>query len=192
MPRLKGTAIAIAGYAATALVAGALAGGSRDRANASSDRVQRIQPPARATDDRFPSLQALLYSRPDLSTARSLLALGGLTGKLDSARTQHTLFLPVDRAFRDQQGVSDALARPGNSGQLRRILKFHVVRGRPGLYAGVDLPTLTAERLAIRSYGKRWWAQDATILGGPLRFPGGVVYLVDGILIAPGQTVPTG
>lgn len=192
MPAFKGTTIAIVGYAAIALIAGALAGGARDRASASSDRVGRVEAASAPREDRFPSLQALLYSRADLSTARSLLALGRLTGKLDSSRRPHTLFLPVDSAFSDQQGVSDALARPGNGRELRRVLEFHVVRGRPGLYAGTDLPTLTPEKLAIRSYNKTWWAQDATILGGPLRFPRGVAYLVGAILVAPGTTLPVG
>lgn len=191
MPARKQIAIAIAGYTATAVIAGALAaGGPRDRAAAASERVA---PPARQATEkrgRYPSLSALLYSRSDFSTVRSLLSVSGLTDRLQRSSGWHTVFLPVDRAFTDQQGVTDALASPANAAALRRVMKFHVVEGRHGLYAGTDLPTLGTERVAIRSDGRRWWAQDATIIGGPLRFPRGTAYLVDSILAAPGQQLP--
>lgn len=188
----KATAVVIAGYTAAALLAGALAtGGQRDGASASpSQGTGSPSAPAAGERSRFASLDELLDSDEDFSVARSFLNISGLAARLEDSRRRHTVFLPLDQAFADQQGVSDALARPSNSRALKRLLAFHVARGNRRLSEGTNVPTLGQDRLPIRSDGRRWWAQDARIIGGPLRFPGGRVYLIDAIMVAPGQRPP--
>lgn len=185
--------VGVLGYASVALVAGALAaGGSRDRATAAASSASQAPDESPAREARrasFPSLSALLYSRDDLSTARSLLQLSGVAGRLERSRSGHTLLLPVNSAFSDVQGFTDYLARPANAAGVRRVMRYHVIDGRRGLYAGANLASLTGEKVPIRAYGDRWWAGDARLVGGPMRFPNGIAYLVDGVLLAPGERV---
>lgn len=164
----------------TALLLGslvALASGPQDSPTAS---------PVSAPVSSDGSLAGELDSRAEMKSFRDLLAQAGLTGRLRS-RGPYTLLVPTNQALADDKGLVDELLRPSGRPRLKRLMRFHVLRGRHRfLRDGRDMRSLSSQPVSIAAYRGKGWAEDAR-LTGRIRANNGYIFTVDRMLVPRGD-----
>ena len=135
------------------------------------------------------SMQGLLAGRQQFSKFSALIKQAGLTGRWARSQNQ-TFFLPTNQALSQEEGVFEALLLSTSRRQLRSILDYSSVPGQISqkqLKAGAELSSSPGERLRVSRYKSTIWINDAHLISAPLRLGSNTVYLIDMLLMAPGQ-----
>lgn len=120
------------------------------------------------------------------STVRELLTSADLLGLLTSG--EYTVFLPTNDAFAKLDAAKLAAVR-ANPGQLKQLLSYHVVSGRPDAAALVAAPLTTAEGTTLTlTRDANGLSMDGMLLGNgePMQVGNANVYVVDMVLLPAG------
>ena len=101
-----------------------------------------------------------------------------------------TVFAPTNQAFSDIQPTVDKLLEPANKDELTKVLTYHVV---PGTYTSADLKdgqklkTVEGQDLTVSIKGGTVKVNDATVEKADIETSNGVVHIIDGVLVPPGN-----
>jgi len=120
-----------------------------------------------------------------------LIATGaaGMTGLLHG-EGPYTLFAPDDAAFADlpEGRLEELLAEP--SGDLAKIVQYHVV---PGIVTvadmtdGEELQTLEGSTITLTIDGNSMFVNDAKVVEPDIKASNGVIHVIDAVLQPPAQ-----
>lgn len=98
-----------------------------------------------------------------------------------------TVFAPTDEAFAKlPSGTLEALLKPENKAQLRRILTYHVV---PGKVMAADVVTLQSAKTAsgdtirIAAHGGGVKVDDARVVKTDIAASNGVIHVIDAVIL---------
>jgi uncharacterized surface protein with fasciclin (FAS1) repeats len=112
--------------------------------------------------------------------------IAGLMGTLQSSGP-YTLFAPTDRAF-ENLNDRDLLALQKDKARLRRVLEYHLVRGRFGRGDFVKqktIQTVAGPRLTIHKMGQVTKINEANIETQDIGASNGVIHAIDMVLMPP-------
>lgn len=112
--------------------------------------------------------------------------LAGLLGTLQSSGP-YTLFAPTDRAF-DNMNDRDLSAMMKDKAQLRRVLEYHLVRGRFGrgdFTKQKTIQTVAGPRLTINKMGQVIKINEANLEIRDIGASNGVIHAIDIVLMPP-------
>jgi uncharacterized surface protein with fasciclin (FAS1) repeats len=129
-------------------------------------------------------------NNPLLSTLTAALS-GKLNPNVNLVDTlnngQYTVFAPTDAAF-DKLPTSTIDELKTNAGMLKSILTFHVVSGQASP-AQVDGPhkTLQGAEVNVTGQGNGLKVGDAGLVCGGVHTANATVYMIDTVLMPPGQ-----
>jgi uncharacterized surface protein with fasciclin (FAS1) repeats len=129
-------------------------------------------------------------NNPMLTTLNSALS-GKLNPNVNLVSTlnngQYTVFAPTNAAFdKLPAGTIDKLKT--DSQLLTSILTYHVVQGQlsPAVVAGIH-PTLQGAPLTVAGQGNDLRVNNAGLVCGGVRASNATVYMIDTVLMPPGQ-----
>jgi uncharacterized surface protein with fasciclin (FAS1) repeats len=129
-------------------------------------------------------------NNPMLTTLNSALS-GKLNPNVNLVSTlnngQYTVFAPTNAAFdKLPAGTIDKLKT--DSQLLTSILTYHVVQGQlsPAAVAGIH-PTLQGAPLTVAGQGNDLRVNNAGLVCGGVRTSNATVYMIDTVLMPPGQ-----
>jgi len=114
------------------------------------------------------------------------LQIAGLMGRLQSDGP-YTLFAPTDRAF-DNLDDRDLLKLQQDKAQLKRVLEYHLARGRfsrGDFTKQQTIQTLAGPRLTIRKMGQVVKINEANIETQDIGASNGVIHAIDMVLMPP-------
>ncbi|MBU6337564.1 MAG: fasciclin domain-containing protein [Acidobacteria bacterium] len=135
------------------------------------------------------TIVAAAAATPDLSTLVSALKAADLVSTLEG-KGPFTVFAPTNQAFSDIQPTVDKLLEPANKAELKKVLTYHVV---PGTYTSADLKdgqklkTVEGQDLTVSIKGGTVKVNDATVEKADIETSNGVVHIIDGVLVPPGN-----
>ncbi|HWA47394.1 MAG TPA: fasciclin domain-containing protein [Dongiaceae bacterium] len=163
----------LAGLATLPLVAACQSGGSGSSGSKAPS----------ALDEDIPGrLTALRQFTQLLKSAQ----IAGLMGTLQS-KGPYTLFAPTDRAFENLDD-RDLQALQKDKARLKRVLEYHLVRGRFGrgdFVAQKTVQTVAGPRLTIRKMGQVIKINEANIETENIGASNGVIHAIDMVLMPP-------
>jgi uncharacterized surface protein with fasciclin (FAS1) repeats len=120
---------------------------------------------------------------PLITTLAAEVGKAHLTATLNSARSI-TIFAPDNQAFKKL--TAHDMTMMSGPGELARILKYHVVRGRvtPAQLAhGATLTTLEGSQLKTARMGSTYEAGKAAITCGNLHAANATIYVINMVLM---------
>ena len=120
---------------------------------------------------------------PLITTLAAEITKAGLTSTLDSA-TSLTVFAPDNAAFKMLTGHD--MTMMSGSGELARILKYHVVTGRitpAELASGMTLTTLEGSPLKTAKMGSVYEVNNADVTCGNLHTANATLYIINTVLM---------
>jgi uncharacterized surface protein with fasciclin (FAS1) repeats len=120
---------------------------------------------------------------PLLTTLATEVRKAHLTATLNSARSI-TIFAPDNQAFKKL--TAHDMTMMSGPGELARILKYHVVRGRitpAQLARGTTLTTLEGSQLKTAKMGSTYEAGKAAITCGNLHTANATIYIINTVLM---------
>jgi uncharacterized surface protein with fasciclin (FAS1) repeats len=135
------------------------------------------------------TIAAAAAATPDLSTLVSALQAADLVETLEG-EGPFTVFAPTNEAFAAIQPTVDNLLKPANKDELTKVLTYHVV---PGTYTSADLKngqklkTVEGQDLTVSIKGSTVKVNDATVEKADIETSNGVVHIIDGVLVPPGN-----
>ena len=136
--------------------------------------------------DPAPAAEAPVFPN-DFATLLSLLRITELEDTVAGLDGDFTLFAPSDKAFQAlPDGVFQELAKPENLDLLKAVLLYHVVPVRiPAERALRTENASTAEGSFLRFQRDEEGLKvgGARVVATDLEFAGGVVHLIDGVLV---------
>ena len=135
-----------------------------------------------------------------LSTLNAALGAAGLTGDLDNAEAELTLFAPINYAFdRLPEGTVESLLEEPE-GALTDILLYHVAAGSLSaeqLVADGSATTLEGSEVNIDSRTFYFWGwrfpysivsvNGNRVISADLTTDNGTIHLISGVLLPPGD-----
>ena len=178
------TAVLLAGFAATAIAAGA-----SGVAPTFAEEMTKMVGGA----PMYPSkniVQNAVNSK-DHTTLVAAVKAAGLVDTLESAGP-FTVFAPTNAAFgKLPAGTVDTLVKPENKATLTKILTYHVVPGRleaSDLTDGKMLKTVEGEELTVKHADGKIWIVDAkgdqsAVTISNVNQSNGVIHVVDTVLM---------
>ena len=178
---MKLKALLVASVLAISAFALAACGSSNDETTSSAT----TSAPATASE----TIVAAAAATPDLSTLVSALKAADLVSTLEG-KGPFTVFAPTNQAFSDIQPTVDKLLEPANKDELTKVLTYHVV---PGTYTSADLKdgqklkTVEGQDLTVSIKGGTVKVNDATVEKADIETSNGVVHIIDGVLVPPGN-----
>ena len=178
---MKLKALLVASILAISAFALAACGSSNDETTSSATTTA----PATASE----TIVAAAAATPDLSTLVSALKAADLVSTLEG-KGPFTVFAPTNQAFSDIQPTVDKLLEPANKDELTKVLTYHVV---PGTYTSADLKdgqklkTVEGQDLTVSIKGGTVKVNDATVEKADIETSNGVVHIIDGVLVPPGN-----
>ena len=178
---MKLKALLVASVLAISAFALAACGSSNDETTSSATTTA----PATASE----TIVAAAAATPDLSTLVSALKAADLVSTLEG-KGPFTVFAPTNQAFSDIQPTVDKLLEPANKAELKKVLTYHVV---PGTYTSADLKdgqklkTVEGQDLTVSIKGGTVKVNDATVEKADIETSNGVVHIIDGVLVPPGN-----
>ncbi|MBU3675142.1 MAG: fasciclin domain-containing protein [Solirubrobacteraceae bacterium] len=178
---MKLKALLVASVLAISAFALAACGSSNDETTSSATTTA----PATASE----TIVAAAAATPDLSTLVSALKAADLVSTLEG-KGPFTVFAPTNQAFSDIQPTVDKLLEPANKDELTKVLTYHVV---PGTYTSADLKdgqklkTVEGQDLTVSIKGGTVKVNDATVEKADIETSNGVVHIIDGVLVPPGN-----
>ena len=178
---MKLKALLVASVLAISAFALAACGSSNDETTSSAT----TSAPATASE----TIVAAAAATPDLSTLVSALKAADLVSTLEG-KGPFTVFAPTNQAFSDIQPTVDKLLEPANKAELKKVLTYHVV---PGTYSSADLKdgqklkTVEGQDLTVSIKGGTVKVNDATVEKADIETSNGVVHIIDGVLVPPGN-----
>lgn len=178
---MKLKALLVASILAISAFALAACGSSNDETTSSATTAA----PATASE----TIVAAAAATPDLSTLVSALKAADLVSTLEG-KGPFTVFAPTNQAFSDIQPTVDKLLEPANKDELTKVLTYHVV---PGTYTSADLKdgqklkTVEGQDLTVSIKGGTVKVNDATVEKADIETSNGVVHIIDGVLVPPGN-----
>jgi len=155
--------------------------------DSNNETTQATTTPAATTAGE--TIAAAAQATPDLSTLVAALKAADLVSTLEG-KGPFTVFAPTNAAFADIQPTVDKLLEPGNKDELTKVLTYHVV---PGTYTSADLKdgqklkTVEGEDLTVTVKGGTVKVNDATVEKADIEASNGVVHIIDGVLVPPGN-----
>mgnify|MGYP005749040061 CR=1 FL=1 len=136
------------------------------------------------------NIVALVQQNPNLSTLLELIKAADMVVVLESP-APYTVFAPTNRAFAAlPAGTLDALKRPENKMELKRILQAHVLPNRiTTMEMSDNMPMKTAQgdEVVAKRKGQTLTVGGAQILMPDMKASNGVVHVVDKVLVPPKQ-----
>lgn len=137
------------------------------------------------------SIVDIVVGSADHNTLETAVIAADLAGAL-SAPGPFTLFAPTDAAFSaiDSDVLSSLLEDP--TGELARILTFHVVSGvadGDNIFDGLSIGTLEGGNLTFSSTGGDLFINGAKVTVANIEADNGVVHVIDAVLL-PGSSTP--
>ncbi|MGN6793032.1 MAG: fasciclin domain-containing protein [Streptosporangiaceae bacterium] len=120
---------------------------------------------------------------PLLSAFASDVTRAGLTGDLNGMHAV-TVFAPANSAFSGMPSTDMTMLR--NHGELAKVLKFHIVRGRVSpkeLASGMTLKTLEGETLKGAKMGSVYEVNNARVVCGNIQTANATIYIISKVLI---------
>ncbi len=100
-----------------------------------------------------------------------------------------TVFMPTDQAFESlPAGTVEELEKPANMDQLKRLIQYHIVKGRhlsSEVKTMQTMETVKGEKLAIESGGHGIRVNNAMVLGTEILCTNGVIHAIDSLLALP-------
>lgn len=135
------------------------------------------------------TIAAAAAATPDLSTLVSALQAADLVETLEG-EGPFTVFAPTNEAFAAIQPTVDNLLKPANKDELTKVLTYHVV---PGTYTSADLKngqklkTVEGQDLTVSIKDGTVKVNDATVEKADIETSNGVVHIIDGVLVPPGN-----
>lgn len=133
------------------------------------------------------TIAAAAQATPDLSTLVAALKAAGLVSTLEG-KGPYTVFAPTNQAFADIQPTVDKLLEPGNKGELKKVLTYHVV---PGVYTAADLKdgqklkTVEGQDLTVSVKDGTVKVNGATVEKADVNASNGVVHIINEVLVPP-------
>ncbi|SPM29187.1 fasciclin domain-containing protein [Mycobacterium terramassiliense] len=197
MMRTRAKTIAAAGLAAIAVVAcptagPALADNAGDLIGAGCADYAKQNPsgPGSVLGMSRDPVATAASNNPMLTTLNSALS-GKLNPNVNLVSTlnngQYTVFAPTNAAFdKLPAGTIDKLKTDAQL--LSSILTYHVVQGQlsPAVVAGIH-PTLQGAPLTVAGQGNDLRVNNAGLVCGGVRTSNATVYMIDTVLMPPGQ-----
>ena len=101
-----------------------------------------------------------------------------------------TVFAPTNQAFADIQPTVDKLLEPANKAELKKVLTYQVVPGTctsADLKNGQKLKTVEGQDLTVSVKGGTVKVNDATVEKADIETSNGVVHIINGVLVPPGN-----
>jgi len=122
----------------------------------------------------------------------ALLIASGASGLTDMLHSEgpYTLFAPHDTAFAElpEGGLEELMANP--SGELARIVKYHVVDGvvtTAEMIDGEELETLEGSPIIVTIDGDSILVNGAAIVDPDIRASNGVIHVIEAVLQPPSE-----
>lgn len=162
----------------------------RPNVRASNGFIQVIDQVLLPSDDAgmVENLVDVLELDGRFSILLTALETAGLTGALEDAETELTVFAPTDDAFvallgELQISAEDLLASP----DLASILLYHVApgnqRGLELLISGGTDTLLTGEELSVRIRRGGLFVNQSKIISPNVSAPNGIIHVIDAVLL---------
>jgi len=102
-----------------------------------------------------------------------------------------TVFAPTDEAFAKlPAGTLENLLKPENKAMLRRVLTYHVVRGKVMAADVVKVSSAKAvsgDMLSIKASGGTVMVNRSRVVNTDIAASNGVIHVVDTVLLPPGE-----
>jgi uncharacterized surface protein with fasciclin (FAS1) repeats len=98
-----------------------------------------------------------------------------------------TVFAPTDDAF--QKAPPSTIDFPLNAEKIGKLLDYHIVKGAvtSNELTTRKAPTINGASLDIKVINGEIMVNDAHVLKADVKFPGGVIYVIDKVLIPPAK-----
>jgi uncharacterized surface protein with fasciclin (FAS1) repeats len=191
-PTSSAAAPAMTGPAAAPAMTGTKAAPAGDLIGSGCADYSAMQPngPASVAGMAQDPVATAASNNPMLSTLTAALS-GKLNPNVNLVDTlnngQYTVFAPTDAAF-DKLPTSTIDELKTNAGMLKSILTFHVVSGQASP-AQVDGPhkTLQGAEVNVTGQGNGLKVGDAGLVCGGVHTANATVYMIDTVLMPPGQ-----
>lgn len=141
-----------------------------------------------------PTIPDLAIATPDLSTLVAALKAADLVTTL-SGEGPFTVFAPTNEAFSAlPAGVLDALLKPANIADLKKVLTYHVAAGEvesSALKNGQPIKTLEGQDVNVTISGSNVKINEAAVKTADVLAANGVIHIISGVLLPPGFVPPT-
>jgi len=141
-----------------------------------------------------PTIPDLAIATPDLSTLVAALKAADLVTTL-SGEGPFTVFAPTNEAFKGlPAGVLDALLKPANIADLKKVLTYHVAAGEvesSALKNGQPIKTLEGQDVNVTISGSNVKINEAAVKTADVLAANGVIHIISGVLLPPGFVPPT-
>jgi uncharacterized surface protein with fasciclin (FAS1) repeats len=140
-----------------------------------------------------PTIPDLAIATPDLSTLVTALKAADLVTTL-SGEGPFTVFAPTNEAFSSlPAGVLDALLKPANLADLKKVLTYHVAAGEvesSALKNGQAIKTLEGQDVNVTISGSNVKINEAAVKTADVLAANGVIHIISGVLLPPGFVPP--
>ena len=126
----------------------------------------------------------------ELSFKNFLQALKSVSPMVDYLKGSgpFTVFMPTDQAFDSlTPGTIQELEKPENAERLKKLIKYHIVKGMHASQEVATMQTLETEsgdKLSVVSSGNGLKINDAMVLGRDIVCTNGVIHAIDAVLLA--------
>jgi len=139
------------------------------------------------------TLWDLVNSRRELSTMRKFITQRHLEGQFREPG-DFTVFAPSNSAFSSQsQANINYMNNPSNEQDMKRIILFHIIRGRKDADTLLDSGSATTYNgLTLNFYddGSTTYVENARLVTTNIKADNGYLNIIDHVLIPPGSTLP--
>lgn len=134
------------------------------------------------------NIVALVQQNPNLSTMLELIKAADMVTVLESP-APYTVFAPTNEAFAAlPAGTVEALKRPDNKMELRRLLQSHVLPNRitsAEMQDNMPMKTATGEEVVARRNGQELTVGSARVIQADVNASNGVIHVIDKVLVPP-------